>query len=244
MHLEEAERISIHRNPKENTMKKFAPVSNSKSFFPGSAFARIFEERTCPSILVLQKGGIDAKNHLRSCIRCRTKMNLVTDLNGGLTKAGELLAKAYPIKRNNTFPQPGDIRRIRPSVSPEMWFDHRGRYHNPPLVAVLSYPDEMGLVWVAQCFDEPDLCDLGDVPVAFDGMMFAEAWNTYTVPVELLSRHRFARMDDISRIEQILEMRDFEYPSIDPRTPLFHFRSLEAETGSFFTMFELFAKFS
>ena len=222
-------------------MKKFAPVSNSKSFFPGSAFARIFEERTCPSVMVLRKGGLDAKHHLKSCRLCRQKMELEPDLH----YAGEMLVNMFGFKKEaNTPLLPGDIRRIRPSVPPEMWFDHRGRYHNPPLVAVLSYPDEMGLVWVAQCFDEPDLCDLGDVPVAFGGTMFAEAWNTYTVPVELLSRHRFARMDDISRIEQILDMRDFEYPDIDPRTPLFHFRSLEAETGSFFTMFELFAKFS
>ena len=222
-------------------MKKFAPVSNSKSFFPGSAFARMFEERTCPSILVLQKGGIDARNHLKSCRFCRQKM----EEDPGLHYAGEMLVKAFGFKKKaNTFPQPGDIRRIRPSVGPEMWFDRNGRYHNPPLVAVLSYPDENGIVWVAQCFDEIDLCDLGDIPVACDGMIIAEAWNSYSVPIELLSGHRFARMDDISKIEQILEMRDFEYPNIDPRTPLFHFRSLEAETGSFFTMYELFSKFS
>ena len=242
MCLEETECISFIKKYKEDVMKKYTQVSNA--FFPGSAFARMFEERTCPSILVLQKGGIDARNHLKSCRHCRNKMDLVTTNNGGLTKAGEMLAKEFSFKREHTFPQPGDIRRIRPSVGPEMWFDHNGRYHNPPLVVILSYPDENGLVWVAQCFNEPDLCDLGDIPVAFNGEMFAEAWNSYTVPVELLSRHRFARMDDISRIEQILEMRDIEYPSIDPRTALFHFRSLEAETGSFFTMFELFSKFS
>ena len=207
-----------------------------------ASFARMVEERTCPSIMVLQKGGLDAQAHLKSCKVCRTKMNLVTDSRGGLTRAGELLAKAFPMKRKHSFPQPGDIRRIRPDVEPDMWFDRRGRYHNPPLVAILSYPDERGLVLASQCFSEPDLCDLGDVQV--NEYLYAEAWNTYSVPISLISEFKFSQMDDIGRIEQILAMKDIEYPCIDPRYPLFHFRTLEAETGSFFTMFELFAKLS
>ncbi len=187
--------------------------------------------RTCPPLRVLRTGSPQARRHLAACPDCREKLEqapLAAELGKAL--AGLPLPCPEPAP-----PAPGDLRVLRPAGKPEDWFDEDGDYHNPPLVLVLNEPDEEGRVLVAQVFDNEDLRAEGDVPLD-DGLWgFAEAWNIYGLPVSALGEHPLYRAGKACA-GQVLEESRGVFPPIDVRSPLYHFRVCEVETGSFFSL--------
>lgn len=203
-----------------------------------NAWNRMFRERTCPEVGVLLKADQNPwiRRHLQCCGDCRKKL----EDSKIFAEAGKILSRVELERRERSWPVPGEIRRIRPATSPDLWFDrHDGRYFRPPLVVVLGYPNEQGFVWVSQVFDEPDLCDLGDIDLG--NGMFAEAWNAYSVHLPLLAPKCYHGSVSVGTVHQILDMGQTDYPSISQVDPIFHFRSLEVRVGSFFTMDAVFA---
>lgn len=217
-------------------MMNRTPFSAAKA----QAWHRLFHERTCPEVGVLMKADQNPwiKQHLKSCGECRRKLEIV----GNLEAAGKLLSR-IPVKcREPSWPKPGEVRRIRPASSPDLWFDrHDGRYFRPPLVVILGYPNEEGFVRAAQVFDEPDLCDFGDIDIG--NGQYAEAWNTYSVHLSLLAPKCYRPPISVEKIHQILDMDLVDYPSISELDPVFHFRVLETRVGSFFTMDAVFSAY-
>ena len=195
------------------------------------AWHRMFQTRTCPPLNVLRKGGAQVDKHLRTCRNCREDLEHFEVYS----EAGKLLTGIPLSIPGATAPVPGDIRRVRPTNSPETFFDAEGRYHNPPLVLVLDEADELGFVRVAQIFDEADLCDEGDVPLENGDAGYAEAWNVYGLPVKALSPHLYHHVDD-AYVTSVLEAEKKPLPSLDPVSALYFFRMCELETGSFFSL--------
>ena len=197
----------------------------------GQAWRRMFQTRTCPPLGVLQQGGPLVDLHLASCTACRITLENID----AFARAGAFLAKIPPQPRQTTRPAPGDIRRVRPGGAPADWFDAEGRYRNPPLVLVLTAPDGQGFVRVAQIFDEPALCDQGDVPLENGEFGFAEAWNVYGLPERGLAPKAY-RKAGAESATRVLEASMQDFPALDTASALYQFRVCEVETGSFFSL--------
>lgn len=195
------------------------------------AWRRMSIVRTCPPVSVLQAGGEQVEQHLRSCAVCREVLRHQSTLKN----AGALLAK-IPLPQHTSQPvKAGDIRRVRPCGFARDWFDASGCYHNPPLVLVLDNPDINGFVRVAQVFNEAELCDTGDIPLNDGVDEYAESWNIYGLPVSGLANKTFRR-SPLADIQKVIEAADLKFPKLDRTTPLYHFRLCEIETGAYFSL--------
>ena len=193
------------------------------------AWRLMFQERTCPPLNVLKKGGPLVERHLASCDGCRTALANADDF----ARLGELLKKRIPApQKPETPPSPGSIRSVVPSIPLEERFDADGRYHVPPLVLVLDAPDDNGFVRVSQVFDEEELADAGDIPLG-EGM-WAEAWNTYGLHVNGLARTPCLSISD-ETLSVVLNAADKQYEVEDASSPLYYFRAFEKEHGFFFS---------
>lgn len=193
------------------------------------AWQQMRRQRHCPSLKVLRQGGPQAERHLAACPHCRSALEHAAE-------AAELGRKLLnlPLRRPPASdPVPGDVRVLRPGIEPAARVDEDGTYYNPPLLLVLSRPNAFGCVRVAQVFDEPELQDAGDVPLASG--LIAEAWNTYDVPISALHVVPYTHVSR-QAVEAVLDAAKGPFPAIDEFSPLFSFRRDEWRTGSFFSL--------
>ena len=193
------------------------------------AWHQMFLHRTCPPLSVLKNGGQFVEQHLMLCPDCQANLANISDFEA----AGAMLAKITFPKREMTKPVPGDIRRIRPKTKPETWFDHNGRYYNPPEVLVLTEPDEHDYVRVAQIFSGADLSFANDINLDADEQEFAEAWNVYELPVSALAPKSYRKVEP-EVAERVLLAAEKEVTAFKPGTTLFYFHKCEQEMASFF----------
>lgn len=195
------------------------------------SWRRMHAIRTCPPLSVLQQGGSRVAHHLSCCHLCREALKQQHNYE----ELGALLASLRPSSSSLQQVEAGDIRRIKPQGHALDWFDCQGIYRNPPLVLVLDNPDEMGFVRVAQIFDEPDLCAVGDILLNEASEKYAEAWNTYGLPVSGLSKRVFETVPP-EKVQEVLTAEKLKFPEFNLKSPLHYFRLNEIDTGSFFSL--------
>lgn len=194
------------------------------------AFKNMHRERCCPPLEVLRQGGLFVEKHLALCEACREDVKNYDFF----VESAQLLKKFKKSSMSQDPVRKGDVRRILPDTPVNTWFDKEGSYFNPPLVLVLTDPDKDGFAQVAQIFGDADLRDLGDIPLNEGEMGYAEAWNIYSLPVTGMGKKALFKVAD-AEVDEVLKAAEFSYPHLDPHSPLFQFRLLEAETGSFFS---------
>lgn len=205
------------------------------------AYASMLKKRHCPPLSILQAGGELIKRHLNGCKDCR-------DLLADAPKYQEL-AKMFESKMHTKLlpfatqasADPtigsisGEIRNVNPLANQDLW-DEDGIYHNPPMVLILTEPDDMGCVLVAQIHDEFDLAiDGEDIPLNNAKEEFVEAWNSYSLPITGLSQICSGKVEP-AIVKQVLEASQKEYQDLDENSPLYFFRCAEIDAGSFFSL--------
>lgn len=193
------------------------------------AWQQMRRQRHCPSLRVLRQGGPQAERHLAACPHCRAALEHAAEAAG----LGRMLLELPLRQPPASDPVPGDIRALRPGIDPAARVDEDGIYYNPPLLLILSQPDDNDCVRVAQVFDEPGLQVEGDISLGCG--LIAEAWNTYDVPCFALHA---APCVHVGRqyVEAVLAAAKEPFPVIDEFSPLFSFRSDECRTGGFFSL--------
>jgi len=126
-------------------------------------------------------------------------------------------------------PIPGRLYTLSPKLA---GWGPKSRYYNPPVVLILSCPDEHS-VFVCQTYSDlgfagPDDILLGDV---FTG--FAQPWNCYT----LMQNNLETSLGDIDLqiVEMVRQRIDQDMFSPQPGSLFWFFRQMEVETGYYFS---------
>lgn len=159
--------------------------------------SQMISERSCPHFDVLVKGGKNVLKHIKTCPVCCNSLKNAWLFKSEFEKLDDEILEiisdelAFPADNSKEF-KPGDIRQIEPKSDPTEWWDDDGNYYNPPMVLVVAEPVD-GVVEVAQVFTSGHLCTIrGCHPIFRKGSRwaYAEKWNQYKVPVEILSKYR------------------------------------------------------
>lgn len=166
------------------------------------AWQEMWQVRGCPPDEVLEKPVRDAalERHLAVCPFCAERLDASSagGENGVEPQGVHVLPRGSgprsmeerpdPGSGNSELdegdthpvPQPGQIRSVRRGLG---GWGPKDRHYNPPLVLVLSLPEEVpDVVRVAQLHHEPALASEADMQVMPE--LFAETWNTYALRSE------------------------------------------------------------
>lgn len=193
------------------------------------AWRQMHRRRHCPSMKVLAQGGPHVERHLAYCPDCRTALELASEaakLEGALLNLPlEMPAPSSPV--------PGDVRALRPGTDPASRVDEDGTFYNPPLLLVLSEPNNHGNYRVAQVFNKAALQDEGDISLGRG--LIAEAWNVYDVPAHALASVPYAHVGR-QYAEAVLKASKGPFSDIEEGSALFSFRIDECRVGSFFSL--------
>lgn len=199
----------------------------------------MFHERTCPKMDVLLAGGEKVLEHIKECPFCSEALKNLWLYKSMADKIDDkiidVLKETFASDAEEAPISVGDIRMVIPTMDKSERWDEEGMYFNPPEVLVLTKP-ENGKVKVAQTFVEHDLRGYGNFPIQGRGYnsRYAESWNTYDVPISMLSKHRFKHRVEKWKIEEIIEASKKETPDgwLDETDEVF--RDLEKRVAEFF----------
>jgi len=176
--------------------------------------------RCCPpETLLASPADSPLREHLALCPWCSATIDLPLPL-----------LPASPPPPVTAPPRPGQIRALHSRLA---GWGPKSRYYNPPLVLILTRPDET-TVLVAQIYGDHALAGPGDVffPPTPGLQGFAEPWNCYTLGEGdlglLLGEVEAAVVSTV-----LGEMEKTEAP-LQPGSLLWFFRQMEVETGYYF----------
>lgn len=193
------------------------------------AWRQMYRRRHCPSMKVLAQGGPYVERHLACCPDCRTDLELASE-----TAEFENILLSFPLEiPAPSSPVPGDVRALRPGTDSASRVDENGTFYNPPLLLVLSGPNNHGNYRVSQVFNKAALQDEGDIPLGRG--LIAEAWNVYDVPAHALASVPYAHVGR-QYAEAVLKASKGPFPYIEELSALYSFRSDECRVGSFFSL--------
>ena len=159
--------------------------------------AQMISERSCPHFDVLVKGGKNVLEHIKTCPVCSNSLKNAWLFKSEFDKLDKEIIDVlqdvvgFPAERSEDI-KPGDVRQIKPKSDPTEWWDDEGNYYNPPMVLVLAEPAG-GIVKVAQTFTSGHLRTISGCYAIFrkgSKWTYAEIWNEYEVPVEMLAKYR------------------------------------------------------
>jgi hypothetical protein len=176
--------------------------------------------RCCPpEHLLTGKPDKQLNEHLQICPWCRQAKD---------TAPGpfpEFDAAAWNV---NLEPVPGQVRALNARFAG--WGPKR-RYYNPPVVLILSLPDDRS-VFVSQIYGDRELEGPDDVPLGNHLAGFAEPWNCHT-----LSRNELGLLlgeAEPGVAESVLRRCEQADSPLRAGSLAWFFRQMEVETGFFF----------
>ncbi len=184
------------------------------------AWQQAWRLRCCPpEQLLTTPPDVRLQEHLALCPWCRASMDLPP------------CPLPVPLAANAPSPiapLPGQVYAIHSRLA---GWGPKGRYYNPPLVLILSLPDERS-VFVSQIYGDEDLAGHDDVPLGNALRGFAQPWNCYTLMRDDLGM-RLGEVD-AGITETVLQRADWVESPVQPGSLLWFFRQMEVETGFFF----------
>ena len=194
--------------------------------------AQVSAERNCPSakILMEQLNTVRIQAHLKECDFCRDVLKGILERNDEEWQSfaedvvTELKAMAF---EQDGRPTIGEVRSVREDFVSDTFYE--SRWHNPPLVLVIS--EEQDRVLVAQISDQSLFADRGDIFIDNDEVWFAQAWNTWTMPAHGLGPVLERAVSGAA--ETVLELSKEENSPISDFVE--DFRRIERSVGEFYS---------
>ena len=124
---------------------------------------------------------------------------------------------------------PGQLYALDPKLA---GWGPKSRYYNPPIVLVISCPDEHS-VFVCQTYGDTTFAGPDDVDLETGLCGFAEPWNCYTLMRSDLAF--FSGTVAMQVIEIVQQQSTQSRFTPQPGSLLWFFRQMEVETGYFFS---------
>lgn len=191
------------------------------------AWQTAYEQRTCPpaEILYAEHTNQDLGQHLAFCDSCRESRAIAKD---GTTGAQGFFASL----RLNKLPQESTAAK----QSGQIWtldknlcrWQEGGRYFSPPTVLLLS-ESGTGYEWkVSQLYSDKRLMSDGDVFLD-DRFGFAQGWNTYTIPTDLLQCWLGNATE--AQVAETIAAGTMQKTPLDDDSILSFFRQMERDVG-------------
>ena len=197
------------------------------------ALINVLFDRYVPPLHVIAKGG-------KMVEALWNRYNDIPEVRAHWAMANSFLAREDEFTNYTDVPYMGHVCRVFPEEimgDQYTWWNHKGFYQNPPWVLVLDEPDKLGFVQVAQLFTQRHLSSSDDFQFGnLTHPWWAESWNIYGLPTKVLINCDKTPSVDQKFISKLLKRSKGKFVNLDHDSPLFKFRMMEIELGSFFSV--------